>query len=177
MRVVTACRNTNVSATATTPPPPRPLWVFRTRVRNQRRTTAGVTGLCNDEGRRPRSTIPREVQPLRRSAAGGVADTDARVLRHHCVPIHGPWAAGRRRTSDRIDVGGQVGASYIFGAAVLADVGSPVLSPMGHRRLLTSLLALGSALLVKPRRRVDTPLASFPPTWDDPVPVPLLVAA
>src|SRR5215217_7346623 len=136
----------------------------RTRVRNQRRTTAGVTGLCNDEGRRPRSTIRREVQPLRRSAAGGVADTDARVLRHHCVPIHGPWAAGRRRTSDRIDVGGPVGASYIFGAAVLADVGSPVLSPMGHRRLLTSLLALGSALLVKPRRRVDTPLASFPPT-------------
>jgi transcriptional regulator with GAF, ATPase, and Fis domain len=35
----------------------------RTRVRNQRRTTAGVTGLCNDEGRRPRSTIRREVQP------------------------------------------------------------------------------------------------------------------
>jgi transcriptional regulator with GAF, ATPase, and Fis domain len=35
----------------------------RTRVRNQRRTTAGVTGLCNDEGRRPCSTIRREVQP------------------------------------------------------------------------------------------------------------------
>jgi hypothetical protein len=60
-------------------------------------------------------------------------------------------------------VGGQAGASYIFGAAVLADLGSPVLRSMGIG-VAHLLLALGSALLVKPRRRVETPLASFPPT-------------
>jgi DNA invertase Pin-like site-specific DNA recombinase len=36
-----------VSATAAAPPRPGPLAVFRTRVRNQRRTTAPVTGFCD----------------------------------------------------------------------------------------------------------------------------------
>ena len=42
---VLTCPQTYVSATGFTPPPPRPLSVFRTRVRNQRRTITGVRGL------------------------------------------------------------------------------------------------------------------------------------
>jgi hypothetical protein len=41
------CPQTFVSATAAPPPPPGPLSVSRTRVRNQRRTTTAVGGLCD----------------------------------------------------------------------------------------------------------------------------------
>ena len=41
------CRETNVSMTVATPPPRRAQETFRTRVRNQRRTTAAVIGFCD----------------------------------------------------------------------------------------------------------------------------------
>jgi hypothetical protein len=43
-----------------------------------------------------------------------------------------------------------------------------VVLPLGFRAGRSRQMALGSALLVKCRRRVDTPLASFPPTWMTP---------
>ena len=41
------CRETYVSATAATPPQGSGWQAFRTRVRNQRRTTSAVTGFCD----------------------------------------------------------------------------------------------------------------------------------
>jgi hypothetical protein len=98
-----------------------------------------------------------------------VAGTDTRVLgtslRANPRPVDG-WAAAGERSNGY--GGGQVGASYILGAAVLADVGSPVLLLAWASAFAQLFLALGSASLVKPRRRVETPLASSPPTWMTP---------